>query len=72
MGTFDEKTGGGKSRATVPLKGVALKFSADIVHPLSCERPFEHRRHLIQHLGYCTYTPLVVAFIQPHTDFRIS
>jgi hypothetical protein len=44
------------------LKGEALRFLADLFHPLSSERPFKFQRHLIQDFGYdklisnyCTY-----------------
>jgi hypothetical protein len=33
------------------LKEEAPGFSADFNHPLSCERPFEFPRHLVQALG---------------------
>ncbi len=33
------------------LKGEASRFLADFAHPLSCQRPFRCRRHLIQDFG---------------------
>jgi hypothetical protein len=59
------------------LKGEAPRFSADFVHPLSRERPFKCRGHLIQDLDMINQFLITVqtsgsGLFQPHTDISNS